>query len=53
MLDHFHVLKSFNDKLSALRRDLFRQATESMQKGFEKNSLVVTEGSGTSGQPRK
>jgi transposase len=26
VFDHFHVVKLFNDKLSALRRDLYRQA---------------------------
>ena len=29
--DHFHVIKLFNDKLSDLRRDLFRQAQSSDQ----------------------
>jgi transposase len=27
VFDHFHVIKLFNDKLSALRRDLYNQAT--------------------------
>src|SRR5271157_3674630 len=32
VFDHFHVIKLFNDKLSDLRRALYREATEVMQK---------------------
>ena len=32
VLDHFHVVKSFNDKLSELRRQLYREATDVLQK---------------------
>ena len=32
VFDHFHVIKLFNDKLSDLRRTLYREATEIMQK---------------------
>ncbi len=28
VFDHFHVIKLFNEKLSDLRRDLYREATE-------------------------
>jgi transposase len=28
--DHFHVIKLFNDKLSDLRRALYREATDLM-----------------------
>jgi transposase len=30
--DHFHVVKSMNEKLTELRRQLFRQATDDLQK---------------------
>jgi transposase len=32
VFDHFHVIKLFNDKLSELRRALYREATEVMHK---------------------
>jgi transposase len=32
VFDHFHVVKLFNDKLSELRRALYREATEVQQK---------------------
>ncbi len=32
VFDHFHVIKLFNDKLSDLRRALYREATDVMQK---------------------
>jgi transposase len=32
VFDHFHVIKLFNDKLSELRRALYREATDLMQK---------------------
>lgn len=32
VFDHFHVVKLFNDKLSALRRELYHQATSAGQK---------------------
>ena len=32
VFDHFHVIKLFNDKLSDLRRELYREATDVMHK---------------------
>jgi transposase len=32
VFDHFHVVKLFNEKLSNLRRDLYREATDRMHK---------------------
>ena len=32
VFDHFHVIKLFNDKLSELRRELYREATDMLQK---------------------
>lgn len=32
VFDHFHVVKLMNDKLTALRRDLYREATEQLDK---------------------
>lgn len=32
VFDHFHVIKLFNDKLSALRRELYHEATTKMDK---------------------
>jgi transposase len=32
IFDHFHVIKLFNEKLTVLRRDLYREATDLMQK---------------------
>jgi len=32
VFDHFHIIKLFNDKLSDLRRDLYREATEQLHK---------------------
>ena len=32
VFDHFHVIKAFNDKLSDLRRELFRETTEKLHK---------------------
>jgi transposase len=32
VFDHFHVIKLFNDKLSNLRRELYREATDALQK---------------------
>lgn len=32
IFDHFHVVKLLNEKLTALRRDLFHQATDKLQK---------------------
>jgi transposase len=32
VFDRFHVMKLFNDKLSDLRRDLYREATESLHR---------------------
>src|SRR5271166_714261 len=32
VFDHFHVIKLFNDKLSELRRELYREATDGMHK---------------------
>ena len=38
VFDHFHVIKLFNDKLSALRRELYRQA----QSDYERKVLKGT-----------
>lgn len=38
VFDHFHVIKLFNDKLSDLRRELYREATDVMQKGVLKGT---------------
>jgi len=38
VFDHFHVVKLFNDKLSALRRDLYREATNQLQKDVLKGT---------------
>lgn len=32
VFDHFHVIKLFNDRLSELRRDLYHEATDHLQK---------------------
>lgn len=32
VFDHFHVIKLYNEKLTALRRDLYREATDLLQK---------------------
>ena len=36
VFDHFHVVKLFNEKLTKLRRDLYRELTDTMQKGVLK-----------------
>ena len=38
VFDHFHVLKLFNDKLSDLRRNLYREATEKLHKDVLKGT---------------
>jgi transposase len=38
VFDHFHVIKLFNDKLSDLRRALYREATDVMHKGVLKGA---------------
>jgi transposase len=38
VFDHFHVIKLFNEKLSNLRRDLYREATDMLQKKVLKGS---------------
>ena len=38
VFDHFHVIKLFNDKLSQLRRDMYREATELMHKNVIKGT---------------
>ena len=38
VFDHFHVIKLFNDKLSDLRRALYREATDVMQKAVLKGT---------------
>lgn len=32
IFDHFHVIKLFNEKLADLRRDMYREATDALQK---------------------
>jgi transposase len=38
VFDHFHVIKLFNDKLSDLRRQLYREATEQLHKDVLKGT---------------
>jgi len=38
VFDHFHVVKLFNDKLSDLRRDLYREAKDDLQKNVLKGT---------------
>jgi len=38
VFDHFHVVKLFNDKLSNLRRDLYREAKDELQKNVLKGT---------------
>jgi transposase len=38
VFDHFHVVKLFNEKLSNLRRDLYREATDGLQKEILKGT---------------
>ncbi len=38
VFDHFHIIKLFNEKLPNLRRDLYREATEGLQKEALKGS---------------
>jgi transposase len=38
VFDHFHVIKLFNEKLSDLRRELYREATEQLHKNVLKGT---------------
>jgi transposase len=38
VFDHFHVIKLFNEKLTELRRDLYREATDLLQKNVLKGT---------------
>ena len=38
VFDHFHIVKLFNEKLSDLRRSLYREATEVLHKGVLKGT---------------
>jgi len=38
VFDHFHVIKLFNDKLSDLRRDLYKETKESLKKSVLKGT---------------
>ncbi len=38
VFDHFHVIKLFNEKLTKLRRDLYREATDGLQKEILKGT---------------
>lgn len=38
VLDHFHVVKAFNDKLSSLRRELYREAKDQLMKNVLKGT---------------
>ncbi len=38
VLDHFHVVKAFNDKLSNLRRELYREAKDQLMKDVLKGT---------------
>lgn len=39
VFDHFHIIKLFNEKLSDLRRKLYREATTALQKRVLKGTL--------------
>lgn len=41
VFDHFHVIKLMNEKLTELRRDLYREATDLLQKDVLKGSRWV------------
>ena len=38
VFDHFHIIKYYNDKLSLLRRDLYREITDSLEKNILKGT---------------
>ena len=38
VFDHFHVIKLYNEKLSDLRRDVYRELTDSIQRGILKGN---------------
>ena len=38
VLDRFHVVKLFNEKLTKLRRDLYREATDDLRKAVLKGT---------------
>jgi len=38
VFDHFHIIKLFNEKLSGLRRDLYREATEQLHRDVLKGT---------------
>ena len=38
VIDHFHVIKLFNEKLTKLRRDLYREAKDGLQKEILKGT---------------
>ena len=38
VFDHFHIIKLFNEKLSGLRRDLYREATEKLHRDVLKGT---------------
>lgn len=38
IFDHFHIIKLFNDELTELRRELYREATDKMQKNVLKGT---------------
>jgi transposase len=38
VFDHFHVIKYYNDKLSELRRNLYREITDSLEKNILKGT---------------
>ena len=38
VFDHFHVIKLYNEKLSDLRRDVYRELTDSIQRGILKGT---------------
>ncbi len=38
VFDHFHVIKLFNEKLSAFRRELYREATDKLHKAVLKGT---------------
>ncbi|MBP88855.1 MAG: hypothetical protein CMJ64_19435 [Planctomycetaceae bacterium] len=42
VFDHFHLVKLLNDKLTQLRRDLYREAKDKLHKRVERPSLLGT-----------
>ncbi len=43
VLDHFHLVKWFNDKLSSLRRELYRMASKEDQAILYSSSIILSD----------